>query len=309
MSSNNETVIISGDSFNPKVDIKYTKPKVNANGGKSIGILNAKANKSLYLSTPLMLTWGVNEYVDDKSGRKTYDISLQFPQEEYHTKSTKAFLKSIQDFENKIKKDAVENCKDWMNKNKMSAEVVDALFTPILKYPKDKNTGDSDYTRSPTLRIKLPVWEDEWKFELYNLDQDRIFPNDMGTSPIDLIPKASNVATVIQSGGIWFAAGKFGVTWRLVQAVVKPKQSIMGRCHIKLSEEDKQKMASQKDDDDSDVESDPEVSDSDDDESAPPSFNNSDVKEDVKAEVEEEIVKPEPVKKKIVRKKKVATSS
>ena len=26
-----------------------------------------------------MLTWGVNEYVDEKSGNKTYDMALQFP--------------------------------------------------------------------------------------------------------------------------------------------------------------------------------------------------------------------------------------
>ena len=35
----------------------YTKPKVNNVGGKSIGILNKKSNKSVFVSTPLMLTW------------------------------------------------------------------------------------------------------------------------------------------------------------------------------------------------------------------------------------------------------------
>ena len=44
---------------------------------------------------------------------------------------------------------------------------------------------------------------------------------------------------MIQCGGIWFANGKFGVTWKLVQAVVKPKESLKGKCHIVLSAEDK----------------------------------------------------------------------
>jgi outer membrane biosynthesis protein TonB len=35
---------------------------------------------------------------------------------------------------------------------------------------------------------------------------------------------------LIQCGGLWFANGKFGVTWRLVQCIVqKPKASILGQ--------------------------------------------------------------------------------
>ena len=57
-----------------------------------------------------------------------------------------------------------------------------------------------------------------------------------------LITKLSNIACVIQCGGIWFANGKFGVTWRLVQAVVKPQETFKGKCHLFLSESDKERM-------------------------------------------------------------------
>jgi hypothetical protein len=60
-----------------------------------------------------------------------------------------------------------------------------------------------------------------------------------------LIAKGSHIAVSIQCGGIWFANGKFGVTWKLFQAIVKPKMSLKGKCHIKLDEEDKTKMVSQ----------------------------------------------------------------
>ena len=43
----------------------------------------------------------------------------------------------------------------------------------------------------------------------------RCFPNDNGILPMQLIPKGTNVALCLQSGGIWFASGKFGVTWKL----------------------------------------------------------------------------------------------
>ena len=53
--------ILSGADFNPNSDIKYSKPKVDARGSKSIGILNAGSNSATYISTPLMLTWGVSD--------------------------------------------------------------------------------------------------------------------------------------------------------------------------------------------------------------------------------------------------------
>ena len=249
-----QKMIVDGVIFNPETNYTYTKSKINASGGKSIGIINSESMKGLYLSTPLMLTWGVNEYLDDKSGRKTYDMSLQFPKEEYNTQQVQKFLENMIAFEAKIKLDAITNSKDWMNKAKMSPEVIDALWTPMVKYPKDQNTGEPDNSRAPTLRIKFPIWEGKWNCELYDMYQKQIFPNEGGLFPTDLIAKGTNVATVIQCGGLWFANGKFGVTWRLVQAVVKPKESLLGKCFINLSTDEKETMnkSSSIDDDDDD---------------------------------------------------------
>ena len=301
-----QRMIIDGTEFNAEKHYMYTKPKVNPSGGKSIGILNADSKKGLYLATPLMLTWGVNTFTDDTSGRTTYDMSLQFPKEEYNSEAVQKFLDNMKALETKFKTDAVKNCKDWMNKAKMSAEVVDALWNPMLKYPKDQQSGEFDYTRPPTLRLKMPVWEGEWKVELYDMEQKQLFPNDDGVLPTGLIAKGTNVATVMQCGGIWFANGKFGVTWKLVQAVVKPKQSMRGQCLISLTPEDKAALASAKDDDDEDdddVESEAvAVEDSSDEEDNPVETQ---VKEEVQKELEQVAV-PDVPKKKVVRRKKPA---
>jgi hypothetical protein len=295
-----QKMIIDGVNFNPATDYMYTKPKVNPSGGKSIGILNAESKKGLYLATPLMLTWGVNEFTDEKSGRKTYDMSLQFPKEEYNTPVVQKFLENIVAFETKLKADAVKNCKEWMNKTKMSTEVVDALWTPMVKYPKDQNTGEPDLTRAPTLRLKLPIWDGEWKVELYDMEQQPLFPNDKELYPPDLIAKATNVATVMQCGGLWFANGKFGVTWKLIQAVVKPKQTLRGQCFINLSADDKATLNKSVDevDDDTNVEVVDSSSDDEDDCGAPVTP----VKEVQEAVAAAE--PPPPPKKKVVRKKK-----
>jgi len=304
-----QTMIANGVTFNASTDYAYTKPKVNAAGGKSIGILNAKSMKGLYISTPLMLTWGVNEFTDDSSGRKTYDMSLQFPKEEYNSEAVQKFLENMIAFESKLKADAIKNSKDWMNKAKMSAEVVDALWTPMVKYPKDQNTGEPDHSRAPTLRVKLPVWDGEWKCELYDMEQKQLFPNDTGLYPPDLIGKATNVATVIQSGGLWFANGKFGVTWKLVQAVVKPKQSLKGQCFIELSTDDKTALSNQSEEEDDKMAV--EVVDSSEDEEEVV-VEDEDVapttpKQEVKQAIEAVVAPAAPKKKPVARRKVVAS--
>jgi hypothetical protein len=240
--------IIDGTLFNV-TDIMYTTPKASPQGAKSINILNKKTKTGLTLSTPLMLTWGASEYVDQASGvgDGKFTLSLQFPGKEYENEDTTAFLKNIKALEDKIKADALTNSKEWFGKVHKNADVVDALWTPMLKYTKDKATGDYDYTKSPTLRIKLPQWEGAFKTEIYSEDGDKLFPSpDTSVSPLDYLKKGSNIMTLIQFAGIWFVAGKFSASWKLVQAVVqKPKPTLQGQCFLKLKTQDKEKLKNQ----------------------------------------------------------------
>ena len=300
--------IVSGIDFNVTSDYMYTKAKVNANGRKQIGILNNSSKKTLYLSTPLMLTWGINVYEDEKTGSKTYDMALQFPNDEYNNPDCVAFLKNMQTLEQKLKDDAVTNSKDWLNKNKLVPEAVDALWSPMLRYPKDKETGEPDYSRSPTLKLKIPYWEGEFKnVELYNDTSELVFPNDSEDANItQFIVKGSHVATIIQCGGIWVANGKFGVTWKLFQAVVKPRVTLSGKCHITLTNQEKEKMNTCNSDNEAETEvvvkHETTVEDSDEDDET---IVHAMAKVEVKEAVESKLVKTEdaPKKKRVVKKK------
>ena len=323
--------ILSGVDFDVATDLTFTKAKVNANGRKQVGILNSKSKKGVYMSTPLMLTWGVNEYVDDKTGSKSYDMALQFPNDEYNNPDCVTFLKNMQDLEKRLKSDAITNSKEWLNKAKMTPDAVDALWTPMLRYPKDKETGEFDYSRAPTLKVKVPYWEGEFKnVELYDDNGEQLFPNENDTTPSDFVTKASHVATIVSCGGIWVANGKFGVTWRLFQAVVKPRATLAGKCHITLTPKDKETMCASvakqeavevevdevvdtvsntkvddsddDDDDDDDVEMARGVSEID---VSEPVVVNKEVKEEVKAVVTEDV----PKKKRVVKKKGATTEA
>jgi hypothetical protein len=240
--------IIEGSKFNANQNtIMYTSPKAcaQAPGTKSINILNKASKSVLRLSTPLMLTWGAQDYINEKNGTKKTTMNLQFPNADFYDAEADAFLENLKGFENQIKNDAITHSKEWFGKVKNAIQL-EENYNEMLHYPKDKNTGMPNYSQKPTLRVKIPEWEGEWKVEIYDEEGEKLFPlPGSDKTPHDFLKKASQVACIIQFAGIWFANGKFSLCWKLVQAVVqKPKDQIQG-CMIKLKKTDKEKIKTQ----------------------------------------------------------------
>ena len=289
--------IIDGTLFNSQ-NIRFTAPKANPSGGKSVNIISTTTKSGVKIITPLMLTWGASDF----EGNGRFEMGLQFPTDEYKNDDTSAFLQNMIAFEHKIKEDALTYSKEWFGKQHKSADIIEELFTPMLKYSKNKISGEHDKTRAPTLRVKIPIWEGVWKCEVYDEDENKLFPNPANPciTPLDFLQKGTNIACVIQCGGLWFANGKFGVTWKLIQAVgAKQKQSLIGKCLIKLktSDKDKIKAAPVPDNDVDDIEPTILVEDSDEEEDKEVVAAPVSVPDQVPAIVEE---KP---KKKVVKKK------
>jgi|TARA_B110001452_G_C15187376_1_gene412414 hypothetical protein len=290
--------------------VAYRPAKVNSRGGKNVA-LQVNGNP-LVIQFPLMLTWGVNERVDEQSGRVSYDMALQFGS---GIASVEKFQMALKELENKILDDATTSkCKEWFGKSKMSREVAEAMMYPILKYPKVKdgpNKGEPDYERYPTLKLKLPYWEQKFNVELYNMDRKAIFPDSENSrTPMDLVPKASYVKGLLACTGIWMAGGRFGVTWKLVQAAVRPPTRLVGTgtCHIDDDSDDEDALDQLKN---REAKANPHSAAAEEEEDLGPTFDDDD--EDEEAEPEEEVAEPEPVKKKkkkvVRRKKKAATST
>tara|TARA_B110000967_G_C18784493_1_gene510016 strand:+ start:181 stop:1101 length:921 start_codon:yes stop_codon:yes gene_type:complete len=291
--------------------ITYRAPTTNKRGGKNVQI--QMKGSPLVLQIPLMLTWGMNERVDDDSGRVSYDMALQFQPDKHPSISN--FLESMKVMEEKVKNDCVKNSKLWFGKTNMSREVIDVLMYPLLKYPRKKDdSGETDYTRDPTLKLKIPYWEQKFSVELYDMDREIIFQEvkkvgdpdgpQGNKTPVDLVPKGSNVNGLIGCTGLWFAGGKCGVTWKLIQACVRPPIRLVGTgtCHVEVDSDDEDLLTNLNKDQDDIV---AEVK-----EALPqPTFVDSDEDEDeVEDEVEEVVPSPKKkVKKKIVRKKKKAS--
>ena len=131
------------------VNVSYKEPRLNKRGGKNISVLYN--SNPLVIQFPLLFTWGANERVDESSGRVSYDLSLSFNSKDEGNPVGDFYLK-LQSLQEKVLDDAVTNSKLWFGKAKMSREVADAMMYPVLKFPKDKNTGEPDTNRDATVK-------------------------------------------------------------------------------------------------------------------------------------------------------------
>jgi len=309
MSSTAKPIVLSTSDWNTK-SIKYMPPKVNSMGGKSINMISTQTNRSLHISTPMMMTWGITDFIGENGESDgKFTMSLNFPNSEYTKPSTDSFLEKVKDFENQILDDAVKNSELWWGEE-MSREVCKHSFFPFLKFSMLKGSKKIDITKPPAIRAKVPLYNGKWGIELYNTRDEMIFPCDNDRlTPVDFVPKLSQVACVLQCGGIWIGGKGWGVTWKVIQCVVKPREiiSVFGKCHIQLSEDDRGAIEKQtiQDDVDVDVDVDYETSNVVSEQhnvSADDSDNEEVVKEEEEEEVVPEVKVPEVVKKKVIKK-------
>ena len=288
-------------------DVTYKTATVDSRGGKKVQI--RLKGQSLVISAPMMFTWGVNERVDENSGRVSYDANLVFESDK--SSSVAAFCKNMKGLQEKLLNDAVKNSKEWFGKSKMSKEVAEAMMYPLLKYPKDKITGEPDYSRNPSMKLKLPFWEGKFNVELYDTQSKPTFlPTKDGCegpqgnkTPVDLVPSRSYIKGLIACNGLWMAGGRFGVTWKLVQAQVRPPVRLVGTgvCHLEADSDDDEMLES--------VQKEEEENEEDNATSLPHFDDSAEDDEEEDEEVKAETPPPPKKKKKVVRRKKTKSSA
>lgn len=322
------SAIIDGTNIDTNV-FSYSAPKANPTGGKVVNLFNKHFRESLTLTTPLMLTWGAQEGLDQqKNPTGKYTMSLQFPNSEYPNADAEAFLVSMRALESKIKADALTYSKEWFGKTITSSDVMDEKFNVMLRHPKkEKGSAEPDLNKPPTLTVKIPCWKGVWQSEIYDEEGEPLFLKGKSlphVSPLEFLKPKTHVICLIQCGGLWFVNGKVSITWNLKQAIVqKPKTSTIteGTCFLRPKASEVEKLKSlpppEEDIDPEGVISSTIVEDSDDEFELPPPTPKQVIVEQVVVEQvaiedpvviehEQPIVSEEPKKKRVIAKKKVA---
>jgi hypothetical protein len=84
-----------------------------------------------------------------------------------------------------------------------------------LKHDKDKLTGEYANKYPPTFKAKIPYnsFENKFEFDCYDMENNETNFNDILANL-----KGGKAQFIIQLSGIWFSAGMFGCSWKIVSA-------------------------------------------------------------------------------------------
>jgi hypothetical protein len=206
--------IVQPSSFNVS-KVSISQPKVMESGGK-MAYLNYGDARSLVIQTPsLPSPFGMSVF--DKAGPPKYSIDLAMRGYKENTK-VKSFYDALHSLDEYMIEQGVKNSKLWF-KSDMKRDVVTAFYTPSVRFGKDKDGNTTAYP--PNIKVQLKRSRDGSEFEcqFYDLKSK----GDPHAQPLKGVPveemlvKKVEVTALIQCTGVWFAGGKFGVSWKAVQ--------------------------------------------------------------------------------------------
>ena len=218
--------------------VSISAPKVLESGGK-LAFLNYGDARALVMQTPsLPSPFGMNVF--DKAGPPKYslDLALRGYQENPKVKSFYDALSSLDDY---MIDQGVKNSKLWF-KADMKREVVQAFYTPCVKFGRDKDGNQTSYP--PNVKLQLRRTRDGGDFETQFYDAKS--KSDPHATPIKGVPveemlvKKVEVTALMQCTGVWFAGGKFGLSWKAVQVRLDSVPAGLGRGPAFQQDEDEE---------------------------------------------------------------------
>tara|TARA_B100000123_G_scaffold271820_1_gene252608 strand:- start:473 stop:1210 length:738 start_codon:yes stop_codon:yes gene_type:complete len=176
-------------------------------------------NSLFRLQTPVMsMPYNIGIYGDNGENKKyTIDVAFRDLDSDYRVKGFHDNMKQLEEF---IKEQAMAKSKEWFGNKKLSKDVVEDKFNPIVKQSIDKATGEPDGRYADTIKFKLPFYDEKPSFVVKDFD-DNVIENPQ----LDvLFTKESRVQALLKCGGVYVISGKYGCTWSIEQIRIDPKE-------------------------------------------------------------------------------------
>lgn len=216
--------------------IEFGAVKLLPSGGKAVNL--SYQSRDLMVEVPsLSIPYGVNIY--DKEGpdklKYSIDLSLRGADENPKVRELQDFLEA---FDERMIDAGVENGAKWFKMANPSREVIKAFYTPLVKISRDPQGNPKPYP--PTFKLSLRqkaakknkdgmviAKPEGFDADVYdNTTGEMTAVNLLPSNVEQTFPKRSQLTTIIQCTGVWFAGSKFGTTWKLRQARIdsQPEQ-------------------------------------------------------------------------------------
>ena len=235
MSSNNQKNVLTVEEWDVAA-VKYFPPKPSNGGGKNIKFISSQLGKALHLNLPKMVQYGIADYVNKDTGVHDGKFKMSCKV------NSPELVEKLNAFKEQLIDDAVKNSQAWFGGNKpISREIAEYNLKFALDYPKvGPNDKTPDTSKDPYFKLNISYYRDSgWDIQVFDQNRVRLFPSDEHDSPVDLVSKGSLVNLFIQCNTIWIVDGKWGPTFKVVQCMVYPQESVNYRdtCMIPGSED------------------------------------------------------------------------
>ena len=210
--------------------VSISQPKVLDSGAK-LAFLNYGERASLVMQTPsLQSPFGLKDSSTfDKNSAPKYSIDLALRGYQENPK-VKSFFDSLTALDEYMIDQGVKNSKLWF-KADMKREVVEAFYTRTVKFGRDKEGNQTPYPPNVKLQLRKRRDRDEFETDFYD-EKSKTDPNAKPIKgvPVDeMLVKKVEVTALMQCTGVWFAGGKFGLSWKAVQVRLDSVPASLGR--------------------------------------------------------------------------------
>ena len=287
----------------PAIDLnnlRFSDPSKVGNNGVHVVYVNYGSGLSpLYVQPPKVnLKWDPTYYADnDENGKFTLEFAL--PGVGTDDQIT-PFHNKMKEFDELMIDTAYLNRAKWFkNGKKLTRDMIENVYTPMIKVSIDSETGEPDGKWPPAFKFKVKKQNNKFTCNVFDSSKNQLNVDDSEADDFvdlkDVLVKGSTVNLILKCVSVWLINGKFGVTWQAEQIMVteRPSVSLVG-CAFKDDDDDEvpsNDVSSSEENQTSEKVQDSNDDDDDDD-------------DDEQDEEEEPEPEPEPKKKKVIRRKK-----
>jgi hypothetical protein len=198
-------------------NIIFGSSKLTPNGGKSIPLTYKQNDEiiNLVFQTPRMLSFGINKWQDPKnsSADPVYTITMSFVGMDQNQK-LQDFYKAIASIDVWALEAVSKNSWDWLSRKNLPQETIKSIYNPCIKVPVDGNNG-----KPHNMKIKIKAKDSGFQTVFFDKDKNIILGENIQT----VFNMGSHVRAMIQCTGFWTIAGKFGLSWKILQMIVEPR--------------------------------------------------------------------------------------
>lgn len=227
------SIVFASNFDATKLSVSAPRP-VGTSGAKQ-AYVNYEGNKLIFQTpTNMSLPYGLGVLDKAKMGGVGIDYSLDMSLKGHNQEGNlvKAYYDSIKAFDEVIVNEAHKNRMSWF-KADHPKEVIRAFYTSSLKFSKDEHGNVKDYP--PTQKVKLRQMDGRFETEFYNTKRQQYKDEPLN----EIIVKGSQITALIECGGVWFAGGKFGCTWRAKQVMIqKSPEALKGFSFVGVAAEE-----------------------------------------------------------------------